>query len=92
MLSPFIILLIIICVAFLVGLAVYAIIQAVANKRTYTYTISGGCQSTRWGCCPDMITPKYDINGSNCIPLPYPQHKGMPNSSDSAQTQKFPSQ
>ncbi len=24
------------------------------------------CLWTRWGCCKDQITPKYDIDGSNC--------------------------
>ncbi len=24
------------------------------------------CKWTRWGCCNDKITPKYDIDGSNC--------------------------
>lgn len=28
--------------------------------------IVGGCSSTRYGCCPDGITAKQDIAGSNC--------------------------
>ncbi len=24
------------------------------------------CLWSRWGCCKDEITPKYDIDGSNC--------------------------
>ena len=27
----------------------------------------GGCSGTKWGCCPDRITPKYNSKGSNCI-------------------------
>lgn len=92
MLYQFSVLIAIIIISFLVGLAVYAIIQAVHNKRTNKYTITGGCEATRWGCCPDMITPKYDITGSNCIPLPYPQKKGMPNSSNSSHKLNSPSQ
>ena len=26
----------------------------------------GGCAGTRYGCCPDNIKPKIDVNGSNC--------------------------
>ncbi len=24
------------------------------------------CQWSRWGCCKDKITPKYDQQGTNC--------------------------
>ncbi len=24
------------------------------------------CKDTRWGCCDDKLTPKYDDQGSNC--------------------------
>jgi len=27
----------------------------------------GGCAGTRYGCCPDNIKPKIDVNGSNCL-------------------------
>ena len=27
----------------------------------------GGCSGTRYGCCPDNIKPKIDVNGSNCL-------------------------
>jgi hypothetical protein len=26
----------------------------------------GGCSGTRYGCCPNNQTPKFDIQGSNC--------------------------
>jgi len=73
----------IIIISFLIGLAVYAIIQATQNKKIHKHNIFGGCLATRWGCCPDMVTPKYDQAGTNCIPLPYPQQHGWPNSSNS---------
>ncbi len=28
--------------------------------------IVGGCKGTRYGCCPNGITPRADVNGSNC--------------------------
>jgi hypothetical protein len=27
----------------------------------------GGCNGTRYGCCPDNNTPKRDPSGSNCL-------------------------
>ena len=27
----------------------------------------GGCAGTRFGCCPNNLTPKFDQNGSNCL-------------------------
>jgi len=27
----------------------------------------GGCAGTRYGCCPDNRTPKFDQSGSNCL-------------------------
>ena len=27
----------------------------------------GGCAGTRYGCCPNNVTPKINIQGSNCI-------------------------
>lgn len=27
----------------------------------------GGCSGTRYGCCPNNITPKIDNTGSNCL-------------------------
>lgn len=31
----------------------------------------GGCAGTRYGCCPNSATPKFNQQGSNC-PLPIP--------------------
>jgi hypothetical protein len=35
----------------------------------------GGCAGTQYGCCPDGITPKMNIYGTNCsgyVPPPPP--------------------
>lgn len=32
----------------------------------------GGCEGTRWGCCPDGTTPKADPSGWNCDYVPPP--------------------
>jgi hypothetical protein len=29
-------------------------------------SVMGGCKGTRYGCCPNGITPRYDPQGSNC--------------------------
>ena len=76
--NPLIHLIGVIIISFLIGLAVYAIIQVTKNKKHHKHYIHGGCLATRWGCCPDMITPKYDQSGSNCIPKPHHQHHGWP--------------
>ena len=28
--------------------------------------IKGGCSGTRYGCCPNGVTPKENVWGSNC--------------------------
>lgn len=88
--NPLFILISVIIFAFLIGLATFAIIEAVKNKKHNKHTIIGGCLATRWGCCPDMVTPKYDEAGTNCIPTPYPMPHGMPHSLQ--QTENSPSQ
>lgn len=56
-----------IIISFVIGLAVWAIIEAVQYKKKKNNIIIGSCGGTRWGCCPDGITPKYDPTGTNCI-------------------------
>jgi hypothetical protein len=55
--------------SFIIGLAVWAIIEAVQHKKKNKKIIVGHCKNTRWGCCPDNLIPKYDQMGTNCIPL-----------------------
>jgi len=57
-----------IIISFIIGLAVWAIIEAVQHKTKKNKIIVGDCKNTRWGCCPDGIVPKYDPMGTNCIP------------------------
>jgi len=58
-----------ILISFVIGLAVWAIIEAVQHKTKKNKIVVGDCKNTRWGCCPDEIVPKYDPMGTNCIPL-----------------------
>jgi hypothetical protein len=57
-----------ILISFVIGLAVWAIIEAVQHKKKTNKIVVGDCKNTRWGCCPDGIIPKYDPMGTNCIP------------------------
>lgn len=57
-----------ILLSFIIGLAVWAIIEAVQHNKKKNKIIVGDCKNTRWGCCPDGIVPKYDPMGTNCIP------------------------
>lgn len=68
MVAPFLMIIFIIIFSILIGFAVYAIIEAVQQNKRNKHVIVGGCLGTRWGCCPDQITPKYDQEGTNCIP------------------------
>ena len=58
-----------ILISFVIGLAVWAIIEAVQYKKKKNKIVIGSCGGTRWGCCPDGLTPKYDQMGTNCIPI-----------------------
>jgi hypothetical protein len=58
-----------ILISFIIGLAVWAIIEAVQHKKKTNKIVIGDCKNTRWGCCPDGLIPKYDPMGTNCIPL-----------------------
>jgi hypothetical protein len=55
--------------SFVIGLAVWAIIEAFQYKTKKNKIIVGDCKNTRWGCCPDGLIPKYDQNGTNCISI-----------------------
>ena len=54
----------------IIGLAVWAIMEAIIHKKMKAMRnkiIIGDCKTTRWGCCPDNLIPKYDQTGTNCI-------------------------
>ena len=57
-----------ILISFVIGLAVWAIIEAVQHKKKTNKIVVGDCKNTRWGCCQDNLIPKYDPMGTNCIP------------------------
>ena len=49
----------------IVLLILYFIIWYIENTVFFT-DITTNCKYKRFGCCPDDITPKLDIFGSNC--------------------------
>ena len=59
--------------SFIIGLAVWAIIEAIIHNKMKKIMknkiIVGNCMNTRWGCCPDNLIPKYDQMGTNCTPF-----------------------
>ena len=59
--------------AIIIGLAVWAIMEAIIRnkmkKMMKSKMIVGDCKTTRWGCCPDNLIPKYDQMGTNCVPI-----------------------
>jgi hypothetical protein len=55
--------------SFIIGLAVWAIIEAVQHKKKTNKFVIGDCKTTRWGCCPDNLIPKYDPMGTNCVSI-----------------------
>ena len=57
-------------------LIILLIISFVIVKRLRP--IVGGCSGTRYGCCPDEITPKYNPHGTNCRPGPRPHPRPGP--------------
>ena len=46
-------------------LILYTINQSHRHRHQNPYPV-GGCRGTRYGCCPDNMTPKRDLYGSNC--------------------------
>jgi hypothetical protein len=67
-----------ILLSIIIGLAVWAIIEAVQHKTKKNKIVVGDCKNTRWGCCPDGIVPKYEPMGSNCITKKKPKNPFNP--------------
>lgn len=58
----------VILIGVIIGIAIYYGLENKKKKPKHSHKIIGGCKGTRWGCCPDGITPKFDGKGTNCIP------------------------
>lgn len=35
-------------------------------KIVHVPVVVGGCKGTRYGCCPNGVTPRANVNGTNC--------------------------
>ena len=44
----------------LLVIVLVVMINITNNIPTPQPNIIGGCSGTRWGCCPDGMTPRYD--------------------------------
>ena len=64
--NPFLLLFVFILCGIIGGLLTYLILETKKKKKDQTNIYFTSCYGTRWGCCPDGITPKYDPTGSNC--------------------------
>jgi len=62
------IILILLLIAIIVGLIIYVVLDFTKSQKHVKHHIVGGCVGTRWGCCPDGITPRMDPFGTNCMP------------------------
>lgn len=71
------VILIILLVLFIISIAGHIVIlhsQPVQTTSTSSTVVVkkpgvqpiGGCSGTRYGCCPNGVTPKVDYVGSNC--------------------------
>ena len=65
----------IVLIGVIIGVAVYYGLRSKKDKHHKHHRKVGGCGGTRWGCCPDGDTPKYDSRGSNCVPKPGHHHR-----------------
>ena len=50
---------------FIILIIIYLIMWWKDNILTFT-DVNTDCKYRRFGCCPDDLTPKLDIFGSNC--------------------------
>ena len=67
----------------LIIILILILILITQTNKPLPRQIVGGCSGTRWGCCPDDDTPKYDPYGTNCrrpLSRPHPRPHSRPHS------------
>jgi hypothetical protein len=61
-----ILLIVIILTIYILSSFIFLLVNIKRNYDPEFSNIKINCKYRRWGCCKDNVTPKLDINGTNC--------------------------
>lgn len=64
----------IVLITFVLLIIFYILLNKNNNNQRRHNRWYGGCDGTRYGCCPDGVTVKEDQWGSNCVPSHHHHH------------------